>query len=182
MCSLPDAKMPKGKRLCAQAKAILLRVYDYFDNLEQCGGGRGALSRTSQATGEQTSYCCMLVGKLTASTFCNNVGYSERTVKRLRSECAVSGMDFSSPAKRYKSSRQQIVVDDFDREAICRRIYQLYDTKVNLTLSELLVRKYVFVILDCKKLIVCILGSATREFAFHWSLNIIAKFAEGDGV
>ena len=38
-------------------------------------------------------------------------------------------MDFLSPAKRYKSSRQQIVVDNFDREAIRRRLYQLYEAK-----------------------------------------------------
>ena len=42
----------------AQTKTDLFRVYDYFDNLEQRGGDRGALSRTSKATGEQTSYCC----------------------------------------------------------------------------------------------------------------------------
>ena len=128
-------KMPKGKRVCAQTKNVLLRVYDYFDNLEQRGGGRGALYRTSEATGELTSYCCVLVGILPLRH--NNVGYSEKTIKRVRSERAVSGMDFSSPAKRYKSSRQLIVVDDFEREAIRRRIYQLYEAKENLTLSKL---------------------------------------------
>ena len=134
-------KMPKGKRVCAQTKNVLLRVYDYFDNVEQCGGGWGALYRTSKATGELTSlYCCVLVGILPLRH--NNVGYSEKTIKRVRSERAVSGKDFLSPAKRYKSSRRRIVVDDFDREAIRRRIYQLYEAKENLTLSKLLVRKY----------------------------------------
>ena len=60
--------MSKGKQVCAQTKTVLFRVYDYFDNLEQCGGSRGALSRTSNATGERTSYCCLLVGTFTAST------------------------------------------------------------------------------------------------------------------
>ena len=32
--------------------------YDYFNNLEQCGGGRGALYRTSDATGELTILLC----------------------------------------------------------------------------------------------------------------------------
>ena len=117
-------KMPKGKRVCAQTKNVLLRVYDYFDNLEQRGGGRGALYRTSEATGELTSYCCVLVGILPLRH--NNVGYSEKTIKRVRSERAVSGMDFSSPAKRYKSSRQLIVVDEshngFSKShSICKR-------------------------------------------------------------
>ena len=102
-------KTPKEKRVCAQMKNVL-RVYNYFDNLEQRAGGRGALYRTSEATGNLTSYCCMLVGILPLRH--NNVGYSEKTIKRVRSECAVSGMDFSSPAKRYKSSRQLIVVDE----------------------------------------------------------------------
>ena len=49
------------------------------------------------------------------------------TIKRVRRERALSETDFSSPAKRYKLSRRRIVVDDFDREAIRRRIYQVYE-------------------------------------------------------
>ena len=33
-------------------KTVLLNVYDYFDSFEQRDGGRGALSRTSEDTGE----------------------------------------------------------------------------------------------------------------------------------
>ena len=77
-----NAKMLKGKRVCARTKAVLLRVYNYFDTLKQCGGGLGELSRTLEATGEQTW-----------------------NIRRLWSERAVSRMDFSSPAKHYKSSR-----------------------------------------------------------------------------
>ena len=60
--------MPKGKQVCTQTKTVLFRVYDYFDNLEQHGVSRGVLSKTSHATGERTSYCCVLVGMFTAST------------------------------------------------------------------------------------------------------------------
>ena len=63
-----NTKMPKGKQVCARTKTVLFRVYDFFGNLERRGGSRGALSRTSKATGEQTSYCCMLVGVFNAST------------------------------------------------------------------------------------------------------------------
>ena len=91
-------------------------------------------------------------------------------------------MDISSPAKRYKSSRQQIAVDDFDREAIRRCIYQVYEAKENLTLSKLLLRKYFLSLWIVKKLIVCVSVSGTREFTFLWPPNVIAKIAEGDGV
>ena len=39
------------------AKTILLSGYKYFDSFEQRDGGRGVLSRTSEATGERTLYC-----------------------------------------------------------------------------------------------------------------------------
>ena len=57
-----SAKLPEEKRLVSvhSAKTVLLSVSDYFDSFEQCDGGRGALSRTSEATGEQTLYCCVL--------------------------------------------------------------------------------------------------------------------------
>ena len=57
-----NAKMPKGKRVCAQKKAVL-RMYNYFDSLEQLGGSRGELSRPSEATGEQTSYSKLRAGR-----------------------------------------------------------------------------------------------------------------------
>ena len=60
--------MPKEKQLYAQIKTVHFRVYEYFHNLEECGGGRGALIRISKATGERTSYCCVLVGTFTVST------------------------------------------------------------------------------------------------------------------
>ena len=116
-------------------------MHDHFNNLKQRGSGRGALYRTLEATtGELTSYCCALVGTFTPSTY--YVGYSDKTIRRVRREHAANGMDFSSLAKCYKSSRQQIVVDDFDREAVRGHIYQLYEAKENLTLSKLLARKY----------------------------------------
>ena len=41
--------------MCAlRRKLAFFECTDYFDNLEQRGGGRGALYRTSEATGELT--------------------------------------------------------------------------------------------------------------------------------
>ena len=94
--------MPKGKRLCAQLKTVLLKVYDYSVKLQQCVGTRGVLRSTLEATGEQILYCCSVTEFIYASA--NNVGISESTTNRLRREHAVSGTDFSSPAKRYKMS------------------------------------------------------------------------------
>ena len=45
------------------------------------------------------------------------------------------GASFESPKKRYEKSRQRIVTDDFDRAAICRKIYQLYEERKHLTLK-----------------------------------------------
>ena len=78
----------------------------------------------------------------------NTVGISESTIKRLRRERALSENDFSSPAKRYRLSRRRVVVDDFDREAIRRKIYQVYESKEHLTLAKLLVRNHTFVFAD----------------------------------
>ena len=51
------AKMPKDKRLCAQLKTVLLKIFEYFSKLEQRGVAQGAPRRTAEATGERTSYC-----------------------------------------------------------------------------------------------------------------------------
>ncbi len=42
---------------------------------------------------------------------------------------------FESPQKRYVESRQRILVDDFDRDAIRRKIHHLYEEKKHLSLN-----------------------------------------------
>ncbi len=44
---------------------------------------------------------------------------------------------FESPQKRYDQSRQRILVDDFDRDAIRRKIHHLYEQKPNFTLYSI---------------------------------------------
>ena len=44
-------KMPKGKRLGLQSKEVVNKVFEYFLKQKERCAGKGALSRTSEATG-----------------------------------------------------------------------------------------------------------------------------------
>ena len=80
-------------------------------------------------------WCCNLV----ECYIC--VGISKRAITRFQGEASYDGLQFSSLAKQYKVSRWRVLVDTFDCEAIRRMMYQLYEVKENVTLSELLVTK-----------------------------------------
>ena len=69
------------------------------------------------------------------------IGVAERTITNIRQEASSGGAVFSSPAKRYKVSRRRVLVDTFDREAIRRKIYQLYEAKEHVTAKKLLVTR-----------------------------------------
>ena len=65
-----NAKMSKRKRVQFN-ESRPFRVCDYFDSLEQRGGGRGELSKHSEGISEQTPYSCAVgieIGLFTAST------------------------------------------------------------------------------------------------------------------
>ena len=114
--SLVFVKMPTGKRLRAQTKEVVVNVYDYFEELGRRKRTEGSLKRTCDAT-----------------------KISRTSIKRLRKEkLRTGGAAFSTPTKRYRFSRR-LLVDDFDREAIRRKIYHLYRCKEHVTLSKLLV-------------------------------------------
>ena len=111
-----SCEMQRGKRLRSQTKEVVSNVYDYFEEASRRQRTQGALKRTSDAT-----------------------GVSRTSIKRLRKERAdIGGAVFSTPTKRYRVSRR-LLVDDFDREAIRRRIYHLYQMKEHVTLAKLLV-------------------------------------------
>ena len=113
--SLVLVKMPTGKRLKSQTKKVVAHVYDYFEELSRCKRTQGPLKRTADAT-----------------------GLSRASIKRLRKEKVdTGGAAFSTPTKRYRFSRR-LLVDDFDREAIRRKIYHLYQAKEHVTLTKLL--------------------------------------------
>ena len=105
----------KGKRLRSQTKEVVANVYDYFEELHRRQRTQGPLKRTADAT-----------------------GVSCASIKRLWKEKAdTGGAAFSTPTKRYRHSRR-LLVDDFDREAIRRKIYHLYQAKEHVTLNKLL--------------------------------------------
>ena len=57
---------------------------------------------------------------------------------RWKEKADPGGAAFSTPTKRYRFSRP-LLVDDFDHEAIRRRIYHLYQAKEHVTLAKLFV-------------------------------------------
>ena len=66
---------------------------------------------------------------------------TEWTITNIQQEASCASTVFSSPAKRYKVSRQRILVDTFNCEAIRRKIYQLYLAKEHMTTKKLLVAR-----------------------------------------
>ena len=109
-------KMQRGKRVRSQTKEVVANVYDYFEEASRRQRTQGPLKRTCDAT-----------------------GVPRTSIKRLRKEKAdVGGAVFSTPTKRYRVSRR-LLVDDFDHEAIRRRIYHIYQAKEHVTLAKLVV-------------------------------------------
>ena len=69
-----------------------------------------------------------------------HIGISRTALKSIVKEKeAINDEPFTSPSKRYKSSRKRILTDDFDKDAIRRKIYKIYEEKKHVTLSSLLV-------------------------------------------
>ena len=111
--SLVLVKMPTGKRLKSQTKEVVLNVNDYFEELNRYKQTQRPLKQTADAT-----------------------GVSCTSIKRLQKEKVdTSGAAFSTPTKRCRVSRC-LLVDDFDCEAIRRKIYHLYQAKEHVTLTQ----------------------------------------------
>ena len=68
-----------------------------------------------------------------------------------------------------------VIVDDFDREAIRRCIYQLYEAKEHVTLTKLLVK-------NLKDDATFDLGNSTRVIAFCREAVITVQIDEADGL
>ena len=104
--------------------------------------GSDWISRQRTSFAEYTT----ILRKKVAKTSWNGVrdcgsktGYSRSTVQQIVAEKLVlEGDKFESPCKRYKVSRKQIVVDDFDAEALRRSVYEFYKDKKYPTLDSLL--------------------------------------------
>ena len=107
--------MPTGKRLKSQTKEVVPNVNDYFEELNRYKRTQGPLKQTANAT-----------------------AVSRTSIKKLwKEKVDTGGAAFSTPTKRYRVSRC-LLVDDFDCEAIRRKIYHLYQAKEHVTLTKLL--------------------------------------------
>ena len=109
----------KGRRVKSETKIVVCSVFSYFDKLaKKTRFATSPLLRTVKAT-----------------------GLSRATVIRIRREQRMLPEDgeFPTPTKRYRRTRRRVVTDDFDREAIRRRIYNMYAQQQNITLNNLLV-------------------------------------------
>ena len=128
----------QGKRLHSDTRKVVLNVYHYFDaQSKKSRYGMNIKERTAIATGEYTA--CIAIYTITFRYAIQ--GLSESTIHRIVNE-GKSPKGITTPRKRYQHSRIRINVDDFDRDAIRREIYALYDKKENLHLSKILVRVY----------------------------------------
>ena len=130
--------IPKGKRLCSQVKETVNRVHNYFAQLKRCCAGRGAL-KEDIGRHRLVSFVCSLALLLKAlrPTCYVCVGIAERTITSVQQEASCGSTVFSSLAKQCKVRRRRVLVDTFDREAIKRRMYQLYEAKEHMTVKKL---------------------------------------------
>ena len=126
--------MFRGKRLRRQTVQVICHAYDHIEKEIKAGRMRGSAAvRTAKFTGVSRTTIFRLVRKIK------------------RTGTAVS----SSPRKRYRHSRRRIDPDEFDREAIRRRIYNMGERKINITINRLLVSIEYFVCV-CVCVCVCI--------------------------
>ena len=102
--------MPKGKRINSTSKQIMCNVYDYFENKSK-KRIESALPKLGKKSSKATDYC-------------------KRTVERIiAEERELEGVEFTSPEKRDKKGRLQIVVHDFDCDAIRCTVHEFYAKK-----------------------------------------------------
>jgi len=111
--------MGKGPDLHSKEKAIIVNVRSYFDQEKKSGGPtpddiRNPLKRTAAA-----------------------VGYSDSTVKRTCKEKRDSG-NLTSPMKKGKSGRSQVVFDEFLQGVIRRTVMDFYIRREYPTVDKLL--------------------------------------------
>ena len=107
------------------------------------------------------------------------IGYSERSAGRIKAEKRVLGdAPFTAPQKRYCMSRLSIDPDEFDREAIRCKIYQVYGQRENLVFNKLLV----FHLVVCMPFYVCACVSFQVILQGDGQEDYLEPGVEGDGV
>ena len=122
-----------GKRLTSQSKKIMMNVMEYFKN--EAKKSRGHPNVVEKVCKQPVrhfvfKYC---MDKLAV------LGISKRSIINVRAEFNENEGKFQAPKKRYSSSHIRTDADNFDREAIRRKIHYLYSNRENLTLNKILV-------------------------------------------
>ena len=149
----------QGVRLDSQSKEMLLNVYTYFKRLQSKTRSKGAFERTLEATRVSSYALC-------------------KVVKEGKKEEA----SFSSPKKRYKSTREGVNTrtDSFDRGAIRRKMYEIYEKRAHHThfiigalCMDVVITLYMYVYFT---------ESFKRKWSVHWSAYKAIKITKGDGV
>ena len=92
---------------CPQSKEIVNQVLNYFSDYKKHCAGRGALNRSSEATGSWVLFRCTFVEYYIC------VRISKQVVKTIQREANNGGPDVSCLAKWYR-----MTTDTFDHEAI----------------------------------------------------------------
>ena len=103
------------------AKNIICRVHSYYE--KESASYRNKLEwspKLTKSTAEATGYSCKHVQRVVAE------------------KSFLEGDKFELPCKLYKVSRKQIVVDDFDTEALRRSVHKFHRDKKYPTLGSLL--------------------------------------------
>lgn len=107
----------QGKRLSGTAKRIVLNVTDFMMMEKHAGK---AIQRMNVI--QRVARACQL---------------STSTILNIRRQAENTHV-FNTPKKRYKLDRRQIIVDDFDKQAIRRAVHRFYEKHEYPTLHSLL--------------------------------------------
>ena len=102
---------------------------------------------------------------------------AERTIAGIQQDASCGSVVFSSPEKWYKVSRQHVLGDIFDHEAVRRKIYQLYKEKQHVTTKKLLVYDKTLCY-GCQTMKYCAIyntGCFMEAFTVCWEENITIK-------
>ena len=60
------------------------------------------------------------------------------TATQQQTKGQTTNMIFESPRRRYRHSRKRVTPDRFDKDAVRRKIYDLYEQKQHVTVTKLL--------------------------------------------
>ena len=129
--------MPRESRLCLQAEVIVNRVYNYFPQLQRLGAGSCALKEDiGRHKFMRSIHSSALLLKAFQPTYYVCIRIAERMITSIWQQDSGGSTVFSSPPNWCKVGSSRVLVGTSDREAIKRRMYQLYERKVHVTVKK----------------------------------------------